>query len=234
MCMAATETRTRTNGRGRASTAAGGTSGRIADRLREDIRAGRLAPGQRLVEAELTRRLGVSRGPVREALASLQSEGLVAIEPNRGASVRRMGRKELDDLFWLRAKLSGEAAALAAKRVGGGEGAAAMREELARQQALRGAGLSLYTEANVRFHELIDRLSGNAALAGVLRNLETHAGVFLHLASAGDTERLLGQHVAIAEAIIAGDGRRAARESRRHVETVLATIQALPDEWFEP
>src|SRR5689334_17858448 len=109
---------------------AGATSERIAERLRDDIRAGRLAPGQRLVEAELTRRLGVSRGPVREAFARLQSEGLVAIEPNRGASVRRMERKELEDLFWLRARLGADAASLAAKRVGEGEGAEAMRAEL--------------------------------------------------------------------------------------------------------
>ncbi|HEX4752996.1 MAG TPA: GntR family transcriptional regulator [Solirubrobacterales bacterium] len=227
--MAATPTREHANGQATPTA----TSERIAERLREDVRSGRLAPGQRLVEAELTRRHEVSRGPVREALARLQSEGLVTIEPNRGASVRRMGRQELEDLFWLRARLSGDAAGLAAKRVGAGEGEAAMREELARQHALRGAGLAPYTEANVRFHDLIDRLSGNAALAAVLRNLETHAGVFLHLASAGDTERLLDQHVAIAEAILAGDSRRAARESRRHVEAVLTTIRGLPDEWFD-
>ncbi|HEX4729740.1 MAG TPA: GntR family transcriptional regulator [Solirubrobacterales bacterium] len=210
----------------------GATSERIAERLRDDIRAGRLAPGQRLVEAELTRRLGVSRGPVREAFAGLQSEGLVSIEPNRGASVRRMERKELEDLFWLRGRLGADAATLAAKRVGAGEGQQAMREELRRQESLRGAGIVAYTEANGEFHELINRLSGNAALAGVLRNLETHAGVFLHLASAGATERLLDQHLALGEAILAGDGRRAARESRRHSETVLATIRELPDEWF--
>jgi DNA-binding GntR family transcriptional regulator len=211
---------------------AGATSERIAERLRDDIRAGRLAPGQRLVEAELTRRLGVSRGPVREAFAGLQSEGLVSIEPNRGASVRRMERKELEDLFWLRGRLGADAATLAAKRVGAGEGQQAMREELRRQESLRGAGIVAYTEANGEFHELINRLSGNAALAGVLRNLETHAGVFLHLASAGATERLLDQHLALGEAILAGDGRRAARESRRHSEAVLATIRELPDEWF--
>jgi DNA-binding GntR family transcriptional regulator len=227
--MAATPTPERTNGH----PVPPATSERIAERLREDIRSGRLAPGQRLVEAELTRRHEVSRGPIREALARLQSEGLVTIEPNRGASVRRMGRQELDDLFWLRARLSGDAAALAAKKVAAGDGETAMREELQRQRDLRGAGLASYTEANVRFHELIDRLSGNTALAAVLRNLETHAGVFLHLASAGDTERLLDQHITIAEAILAGDPRRADRESRRHVETVLTTIRGLPDEWFE-
>ncbi|MFT3864294.1 MAG: GntR family transcriptional regulator [Solirubrobacterales bacterium] len=229
--MATTGTRERSgNGRG-----AGATSEWIAERLRDDIRAGRLSPGQRLVEAELTRRLEVSRGPVREALARLQSEGLVSIEPNRGASVRRMSRKDLEDLFWLRARLGADAASLAAERIGEGEGegAAEMRAERRRQESIRGAGPAAYTEANVEFHELVDRLSGNAPLSLVLRNLETHAGVFLHLASAADTERLIDQHLALADAILAGDGRRAARESRRHSDAVLATIRALPDEWFE-
>jgi DNA-binding GntR family transcriptional regulator len=144
-----------------------------------------------------------------------------------------MDRKELEDLFWLRTRLGADAAALAAERVGAGEGAAEMRAELRRQKSLRGAGLAAYTEANGEFHELVNRLAGNAALAGALRNLETHAGVFLHLASAGETERLLDQHLALGEAILAGDARRAARESRRHSETVLATIRDLPDEWFD-
>jgi DNA-binding GntR family transcriptional regulator len=170
---------------------------------------------------------------VREAFARLQSEGLVTIEPNRGASVRRIERQELEDLFWLRARLGADAAELAAKRVGAGAGAEELRAELRRQESLRGAGLAAYTEANGEFHELINRLSGNRPLAGALRNLETHAGVFLHLASAGETERLLDQHLALGDAILAGDARRAARESRRHSETVLATIRALPDEWFE-
>lgn len=231
--MAQTSTRVRSNGDGGVAAVATGASTRVAEQLRDEIRAGRLAPGHRLVEAELTGRLGVSRGPVREALARLQSEGLVAIEPNRGASVRRMSRAEIDELFWVRARLAADAAGLAAQRIDLGENRERLRAELERQQALRGADLASYTAANVRFHELIDDLSGNRVLAGVLRNLETHAGVFLHLASAGDTDRLLDQHVAIAEAILAGDKRAAGRASSHHVETVLATIADLPDEWFE-
>lgn len=204
----------------------------VAEQLREAIRAGRLAPGQRLVEAELTGRLGVSRGPVREALAGLQSEGLITIEPHRGASVRRIGRAEIAELFWVRARLVADAGALAAERIDGDARAGLLRAELERQRELRDKGLAAYTEANVRFHELIDELSGNSVLASLLRKLETHAGVFLHLAREGDTEELLSQHLAIGEAILAGDRRRAARESRRHVESVLARIGELPDEWF--
>jgi DNA-binding GntR family transcriptional regulator len=208
-------------------------SDRIAARLRDDIRAGRLAPGQRLVEADLTQRLAVSRGPVREALARLESEGLVTIETSRGARVRQMSRDEIAELFWVRASLSADAAGLAARRIGEGDGAARMRQELARQRELGGAGLVAYAEANVRFHTLIDELSGNRVLARLLRGLETHAGVFLHLARASNTQRLLDEHVAIAEAILAADTRAAKRAARRHVETVFEACAGLADEWFE-
>src|SRR2546426_12550534 len=85
--------------------------------IREAIVDGRLAPGQRLKEEELARELGISRTPVREALLVLQSEGLVAAEPNRGATVRAHDAADLDDLHQLRALLEGYAARRAATRI---------------------------------------------------------------------------------------------------------------------
>jgi DNA-binding GntR family transcriptional regulator len=62
------------------------TREQITDRLREDIFSGRLAEGERLQEAKLAERFGVSRGPIREALAQLTQEGLLEAKPNRGVS----------------------------------------------------------------------------------------------------------------------------------------------------
>src|SRR5438309_11120403 len=87
--------------------------------IREAIVDGRLEPGRRLKEEELARELGISRTPVREALLVLQSEGLVAAEPNRGASVRAHDAADLDDLYQLRALLEGYAARRAAPRIPG-------------------------------------------------------------------------------------------------------------------
>ncbi|TYC61927.1 GntR family transcriptional regulator [Rhodobacterales bacterium] len=73
--------------------------------IREEIFSGRLAPGERLKTAELAKRLGFSTMPLREALRKLEGEGLVEIEPNRGAAVRQLDRAYITDLFELNTEL---------------------------------------------------------------------------------------------------------------------------------
>src|ERR1700750_1796687 len=89
----------------------------IVESIREGIRQGHYSPGHRLIESDLTREFGVSRGPVREALGRLQVEGLVEIAPHRGASVRRMTRHDVDELVVVRQMLQGGAARLAALNI---------------------------------------------------------------------------------------------------------------------
>src|SRR3954464_7514575 len=93
-------------------------SGQLAvELIREAILDGELAAGERLKEDELARRLDVSRTPVREALRRLEAEGLVVVEPQRGATVRSYAPEELDDMYRLRAVLEGYAARRAAERI---------------------------------------------------------------------------------------------------------------------
>jgi DNA-binding GntR family transcriptional regulator len=82
----------------------------VLDELRLSIIAGRLAPGARLVERELTAMMGVSRTVVREALRQLESEGLISIIPNKGPVVRELTLAEARDLYSIRAVLEGLAA----------------------------------------------------------------------------------------------------------------------------
>jgi len=84
----------------------------VLDRLREAIINGRLAPGARLTERELTAMLGVSRTVIREALRQLESEGLVALIPHKGPVVRELTVSEAKDLYQIRAVLEGLAARL--------------------------------------------------------------------------------------------------------------------------
>ena len=84
----------------------------VLDTLRQAIIDGRLAPGARLTERELTEMLGVSRTVVREALRSLEAEGLVHVIPNKGPVVRELSREEAEDLYQIRAVLEGLAARL--------------------------------------------------------------------------------------------------------------------------
>ncbi|WP_033455106.1 GntR family transcriptional regulator, partial [Bordetella bronchiseptica] len=90
----------------------GSTLEYVVDTLRQGILSGRLVPGQRLVEADLTRQLGVSRGPVRESFRRLSAEGLVESIPNQTTMVRRYSKAEMLELFEIRAELE----ALAARR----------------------------------------------------------------------------------------------------------------------
>jgi DNA-binding GntR family transcriptional regulator len=206
----------------------------VVAHVKESIRSGRLAPGQRLLESELTGRLGVSRGPVREALAQLQVEGFIDVAPHRGARVHQMSRDEMVDLFHVRALLAAEAARLAASRIGEGDGRARLEAELERQHALRtNSDLSAYAAANVGFHTLIDEICGNQLLASLLDQLQTRVGPFLSLAQSRGRQRALEHHVAIAEAILDGDGAAAARAMRRHIKATLQTIMELPQSWFE-
>lgn len=84
--------------------------------IRTAIIEGRYEPGSRLVEQRIAAEFALSRTPVREALRSLEAEGLVVIEPHRGATVRALGVEDITDLYALRARLEGYAAELAAER----------------------------------------------------------------------------------------------------------------------
>ena len=112
---------------------------RVSEELREAILSGEFGPGERLRTASLAKRFGSSRTPVREALVQLEGEGLVDIEPRRGALVRSFASADLIDLYEVRVLLEPAAAARAALRVERGSarppararGAARMRAEAA-------------------------------------------------------------------------------------------------------
>lgn len=90
----------------------------VLDGLRQAIIEGRLAPGARLTERELTEMMGVSRTVIREALRQLESEGLIAIIPNKGPVVRELSLAEAKDLYHIRAVLEGLAARLFIENAG--------------------------------------------------------------------------------------------------------------------
>ena len=89
----------------------------VVEGIREMIIGGRLTPGARLVESELCEMFGISRTPFREALKLLESEGLVVLKPNRGATVSVMTEQEITDLFELVASLERSAVELAVQRM---------------------------------------------------------------------------------------------------------------------
>src|SRR5436309_15468360 len=91
---------------------------RVYDHLRAAILSGRLEPGAELAEVPLSAQLGVSRGPIREAIGRLASEGLVTVRPRRGAVVRPLSKEEFLELYQVREALEMMAVKLAVPRLG--------------------------------------------------------------------------------------------------------------------
>src|SRR5919206_3394464 len=90
---------------------------RVYDHLRAEILSGRLQPGAELAEVALSEQLGVSRGPLREAIGRLAAEGLVTVSPRRGAVVRSLSKEEFLELYQVREALERMAVQLAVPRL---------------------------------------------------------------------------------------------------------------------
>ena len=159
----------------------GATVAHIVERLRDDILAHRLSPGERLIECDLTSRFSVSRGPVREALRRLAAEGLIEHAPHRGAVVRRLSPREIRELFQIRVEMESLAARLAAEAADPQERARFAEEiQMIFDEAPR--LVADYLSENAAFHEAIMRLAGNRQL----RDLSMRLHLPLIMAQVGD------------------------------------------------
>jgi DNA-binding GntR family transcriptional regulator len=192
----------------------------VRDRLREDVLSGELAPGTLLGEVSLARSFGVSRGPIREALGRLASEGLVTITPRRGAVVTELTRDEFVEAYQVREALETLAIRLAVPRL--------EKSDLARLRELheemiehaKRSEVNAFFEANAAFHGLFVSASGNQKLIEVYRLLMDQMGRYLarSLALRGSLEKSVAEHSGILEAVEAGDRDRATRLLAEHIE----------------
>ncbi|HET7356117.1 MAG TPA: GntR family transcriptional regulator [Nocardioidaceae bacterium] len=145
---------------------------RVLEALRELIVVRTLAPGQHLVESELAERLNVSRGPVREALQALATQGWVDLRPGRGAFVHEPSDEEAEDVFAVRTALESEAARLAASRVTA-DHIAELRETCARGRAAVAAGdVPTVVAENSALHHRVAELAGVTMLYDYIDSLD--------------------------------------------------------------
>lgn len=192
----------------------------VLDQLREDILSGELSAGTVLGEVALAESFGVSRGPIREALSRLSSEGLVTIEPRRGAEVASLTREDFLDAYQVREALETLAIRLAVPRLTDED-----RGELRRlHEAMVGHAerdeVRDFFEANTRFHQIFVAASNNRKLEEFYRLLIGQMGRYLarSLALRGTIQRSVAEHSAILEAVESGDADRAARLLAEHIE----------------
>ena len=143
----------------------------VAERLRQSIIAGRLPPGARLIERELIAAMGVSRTVIRETLRELESEGLIAMIPNKGPIVRELTLAEATDLYAIRAVLEGLAARLFAERAGASHVARLTRALDRTTKAYAKGDPARIFEAKDRFYDVFFEGAGSETLSLMIGTL---------------------------------------------------------------
>jgi len=195
--------------------------------LRAGILRGEFAPRQRLIEAELTERYATSRFVLRNALNRLATEGLVELQPNRGARVREISLEEAIEITEIRRAVEGLAAARAAERATDGEIAdlRALGEQMV--TAVETADMLRYSELNARFHGTVRAIARHTTATKIIEQL--HAQMVRHQFRLsllpGRPSVSLPEHLAIIDAIAARDPGTAERTMRTHLSSVLDALE---------
>jgi DNA-binding GntR family transcriptional regulator len=194
--------------------------------LHEAIVAGRLSPGERLVEEELAERLGYSRNAVRGALLRLGHEGLVARERHRGARVRRFTLEEAVEILEARAALESLAAGYAALRRTRSE-VSELRSHVAEMERLQRAGeLLAMSERNAVLHRRVLEISRHEVALDICSRLHSQVVRFQFrtVLAPGRSTKSLEEHGEIVGAIAAGDRDGAEQAMRTHLTHVAGAL----------
>jgi DNA-binding GntR family transcriptional regulator len=189
----------------------------VADTIRDRILAGDFAPGERLAEETLSAELGVSRMPVREALRALAGEGIVTLEPRRGASVTSFTAQQIQELVEVRATLESLNAKLAARRKDPAQIAELQRVLNAAAKISEKTDLATIQENNNRFHEALEAIGNNSVLSAIVRSLRDRTALIFARQSRARVRENWKEHADIVRAVIAGDADLAALLAGRHV-----------------
>jgi GntR family transcriptional regulator of vanillate catabolism len=219
-----------------------GQAARALIELRARIFTGRLRAGERLAEIPLAEALGMSRTPVRLALAELQSEGLTVPAPGGGFAVRAFTVREIDDAIAVRGQLEGMAARLVAEHGVTRGLSRQLHEALAQGDAALARGVldaeatDAYVAMNAALHGAIVEAAGNAALARALTMVEalpfaSASALVPSPASGPQRHRLLTfahqQHHLLVEALEAGQGMRAEALAREHADNARRNLRLI-------
>jgi phosphonate utilization transcriptional regulator len=191
----------------------------VQQEIERAILAGEYAPGSKLNEAVLAEKLGVSRGPVREAFRMLDEAGLVRTEKNRGVFVRDIPVTEALEIFDIRAamdELVGRYLATHITPVQLKEIKALVTEM---EKAVKAQDAHQYHVLNLKFHDRMIELSGNRKLTDTYRKLIKELSLFRrkNLADAALMQTFLSEHKQIVKAIASGDAQEAGRAMLDHV-----------------
>lgn len=194
--------------------------------LRRAISSGTIKPGTRMVEADLSAQLGISRGTLREAMRQLQQEGLVEADARGRLSVRSLGTAEIIDIFLVRGALEALAVRTLCAREDRASALGALRATLDGMAAAGEERIAERIEADLEFHRTLVRATGNATLLHQWTQLEGSIRMSIMFAGA---ERAMSnmdvdRHREIVDAIDAADPDAAAQVLREHMARAAGTL----------
>lgn len=200
----------------------------VVDRLRREIVSGALSPGERLLQADLARRMNTSTTPVREAMRELAAEGLLEVDPHRGVMVHQPTPEEALEVYEILAVLEPMSISKTVEHITGAEiaEAEALLDELDSSN-----DVGTWIDGNREFHHLLAEASRSPSLTAVLSMLRNRATMFLGISMRSSAEVVHGaaeDHRALVDAIRRGDA-AAAREvvARHHKITVELSSKVL-------
>ncbi len=204
-----------------------GRADHVADLIRANILSGDFAPGQRLVESDLSETFNSSRGAVRSALIDLSHEGLVERIANRGARVRTVSVEEAVALTEVRMVVEGLCAAKAAENITDDQ--IDELRDLGRRMrdAVRNGEIMVYSQLNTALHDRICEISDQPAASEVLSNLRARnvRHQFRLALRPGRPHVSLPEHLALIDEVCARSPDGAERAARRHVASVIEALR---------
>ncbi|WP_026893570.1 GntR family transcriptional regulator [Clostridiisalibacter paucivorans] len=203
--------------------------------LREAIIDGALKPGERLMEVQLGEKLGVSRTPVREAIRKLELEGLVVMEPRKGAYVADVSLNDLLNVLEIRSVLEGLAASLASKRITEQELAILKSKLYEFNESLARKNKKEIIEKDIELHDIIFKASRNKRLISLVDSLreQVHRFRIRYINRFNSSNRLGEEHRDIIEAISQGDSEKAKEYAEKHIKSAQEFILQQVDEKFK-
>lgn len=192
----------------------------VYEQLKMQILTGKIIPGTRMMEVELADEMGVSRTPVREAIRKLEKEGLVTIEPRRGAYASDISVKDMVDTLEVREDLESLAASLAAERMSMGQIEELKKINEGYSEAIKNSDTEKIIQYDELFHKYIVSCSGNKTLIQLSETVQELALRFryLYYDDFSRYENMPIEHKQIVEAITSGDVQKTRQTADNHVK----------------
>jgi DNA-binding GntR family transcriptional regulator len=196
--------------------------------LRRAITTGQLPPGTHLVETELSEKLQISRGTLREAMRQLQQEGLISAGARGRLAVRHLDTKEIRDIFNVRAALESLAARELAELADRTRVVAVLREAVVDMEKWAASGLEDRIEADLRFHRTMCQLTGNETLLHQWTSLEGSIRMSIMFAGVDRAIKNMDakRHMEIVDPIEAGDAELAVATVAGHMAVAASVLVA--------